>query len=379
MQNKKYVIVTHKLYHGVSQDMYKYLKKKKIKTLLIEHDISNAKNRITHYSYFNGKKEIKNDTFNWNFLPDTVCYVKDFIYTFLSLLFNWKKFDVYVGAGGFNVLAGIFLKKLRKVKKVIFYTIDYIPKRFSNNFLNKIYHKIDKYCVKNSDETWNLSPRMVKARKQFNDMSFKKYNKQKWVPVGVWLDELPKNLKRVKNRKQLIFVGHILEKQGLQLVLKAIPSIIKKIPNFNFVVIGGGPYLETLKQMASDLDINNFVEFKGPIYDHKKVNHYLGKSHLSIAMYDKKLDYFTYYADPTKLKTYLAMGLPILLTDVSYNARDIEKAGCGKIVKYDPKTLSLTIIELLKDERIIKKYSNNAKEYIKSYNWNKIFRENLGV
>ena len=47
----------------------------------------------------------------------------------------------------------------------ILYTPHYSPKRFSNNIVNKIYHFIDKICVLNSDEVWNVSSRIHDVRK----------------------------------------------------------------------------------------------------------------------------------------------------------------------------------------------------------------------
>lgn len=371
----KVVIVTHKLFHGVAHDLYLYFRKKSTaKMLLIEHDFSSLETRRTYFTYFDGKKEIRKETFNWNFLPDFLCYIKDFIYSLIYILFWKESFDIFIGAGGFNALVGIILKKIGKVKKCIFYTIDYVPERFRNKLLNKIYHLIDKYCVRNADETWNVSPKMVKAREKYNKMSRKIYNRQKLVPIGIWLEEFQKiKVKKIKDKKQLIFVGHILAKQGLQLVLRAIPKIVKEVPNFNFLIIGDGPYLKELKKLASELKINNYVEFLGPIFDMKKLIYFLKRSHLAVAMYNKELDTFTKYADPTKLKTYLAAGLPIILTDVPHNAKDIEKSGCGKIVKYDVDELYKAIVKFLNDEMLLEKSSKNAINFAKNYDWNKIF------
>ena len=99
----------------------------------------------------------------------------------------------------------------------------------------------------------------------------------------------------------------------------------------------------------------------------------MADSALAIAMYDKTKDTFTYYADPTKLKDYLSAGLPILLTDVPFNAQDIQKASCGIIVQYDSKILAKAIIKVLQDEKTLHTYRNNAITYIQKFDWEKIF------
>ena len=56
------------------------------------------------------------------------------------------------------------MKTLGWVDKVVFYTIDFTPRRFKNKILNNFYLLIDKWCVKFADEVWNLSERMFEAR-----------------------------------------------------------------------------------------------------------------------------------------------------------------------------------------------------------------------
>ncbi len=373
----KYVIVTHSVFTGASQDLYKYLKKNKISSLLLEHSFSIKKDRISKFTYFNGEKEDIKNTKDYKFLPDNICYIKDILYSFFGILFNKRKYDVYVGAGGFNAFPGIFLRLFGKVKKTIFYTIDYVPTRFSNKLLNSIYHSIDKFCVKHTDQTWNLSPKMSEGRQEYNNMPVEKYKKQKVVPIGIWTNELPNDIQKHQDKRQLVFVGHLIEKQGVQIILRAIPDIIKVIPDFYFLIIGDGEFKINLENIVKDLGIQEYVCFKGAIYDNSIINKYLGESHIAAAMYDKKLDRFTCFADPTKLKVYLAMGLPIILTDVPHNANDIQNKGCGKIIEYNEESVKNAVIALLQDEERLDEYSRNAVGYMKKYDWNLVFEDAL--
>ncbi|MCZ7355909.1 MAG: glycosyltransferase [Candidatus Methanoperedens sp.] len=375
--DKKYAIITHHLFTGAGQDLYRFLKKNNTRyVLLVQHSFSSLPDRKTTFTEFNKNKENIIECLDYKLFPDTIIYIKDFFYSFFGIFFNKNKFDLIVGCGGFNALSALSLKWAGKCEKVVFYTIDYAPIRFNNKFLNKIYHSIDKICVRYCDQTWNLSPRMAEGRGKYNNMPTEKYNKQKVVPIGVWLEDLPQINKKY-GRKTLIFVGHLLEKQGVQLVLKAIPEITNKIRDFNFIIIGNGEYETELKKLAYHLEIDKYVEFRGPIYDSKELNKILGKSHIAVAMYDNGKASFTYYADPTKLKTYFAMGLPVLLTDIPYNAHEIERCHCGKIIRNNVESIKSAIIELIENEDILKEYSINATKYIKQFDYNEIFMRNL--
>lgn len=371
--NKNYGIITHRLFNGAGQDLYRYLKKNDAQyLLLVQHSFSSAPDRRTSFTEFKEGNENVKQGIDYRFLPDQIVYIKDFLYSLYGILLNKNRFYLIVGCGGFNALSGLLLKWMHKCEKVVFYTIDYSPNRFSNPMMNRIYHAIDKLCVKYCDQTWNLSSRMAEGREYTNNMSIKDYPNQKVVPIGIWFEDLPEIEKKFE-RKTLVFVGHLLEKQGVQLVLQAIPEVKKTIKDFCFIVIGTGNYESTLRKQVQDLMIEENVVFKGPIYDSQELNSILGKSHLAVALYSREHDTFTYYADPTKIKTYLAMGLPVLITDVPHNAHEIEQNECGKLIDYDVKNVSDSIIEMFVDDCILEKYSENAKKYAHQFDWNTIF------
>ena len=220
---------------------------------------------------------------------------------------------------------------------------------------------------------------MAEGREKYKCLKKELYNKQRVVPVGVWYDRVPRKDFSEIEKQTLVFMGHILEKQGIQCVLDAVPQIIKEIPKFKFLVIGDGIYLQTLKQKTKDLDIEKYVNFAGFIKNHQKIEKILSKCAISIAMYKQgnlKTN-FTYFADPAKLKNYLAAGLPVLLTNVPYNAKEIEKNKCGIIIDYNKDKIAKAVINLIKDEKTLKEYRQNAIEYVKQFDWNLIFSKNL--
>ena len=204
---------------------------------------------------------------------------------------------------------------------------------------------------------------------------------QKVVPVGVWLDRIHIPRFEEINKHTLVFMGHITEKQGVQHILDAVPSIIEKIPDFNFLVIGGGNFFDSLKSQAARLNITDHVTFTGYVKEHKDIEEMISRSAVAVALYDKHDAKgnisFTYFSDPAKLKTYLACGLPVLVTDVPYNAEDIQAKGCGKIITSDVVSVTSAVIELMANESKLQEYRKNALDYAKRYNWSTIFADAL--
>jgi len=372
----KIVIATHVYSPGPSQEMRKYLIQNKIDELLwISHPLfyDNKLKGSGFEKYIHGKLQIEKYS-KIKEESQIKSYILHFYKTIKFVLKNKEKYDLFIGYDNLNALAGIFLKKMKKVKKTIYYVVDYSPIRFENKILNKIYHWIESYCAKNCDETWNLSQRMIDARLKFKGIKID--SKQKVVPMGIWYNEIKRYKFNEINQHQIVFVGHILEKQGIQYVLNAIPQIIKQIPDIQLIIIGDGPYLQNLKDIVSKLKINKNIEFLGFVKDQNKVNKILAKSALALALYSKEdpLRNYTYYSDPGKIKTYLGAGVPILITNVPHNAKEIQDKGCGEIVNENKEIISKKIIQIIKNKNILSQYRKNTEKYAKNFDWNRIFQ-----
>jgi len=377
LKYKNVVIVTHEATTGPALDLRDYLIAKTTNLLFISHPLLFVPTSYAKSSYFelykNGKLKKKYIAFHFKG-PELLHYLKDSILTFYWMMTSGIKWDLYIGNGNLNAFVGLMLRVLGKVNRVVFYCIDYVPKRFDNPTLNNFYHQIDKLAVQYCDKTWNLSHRMAVARRKKWSKNFKN---QITVPIGGWFDRIKrKPLDQVHN-SEIIYMGAILEKQGIQLVIKAMTEIKKVIPNVSLVIIGRGPYENELKKLTKKLKLEKHVKFLGYIEDHKTVENIIAKSSLAMAMYNPNNNPFTYYTDPGKVKAYLASGVPVIITDLPFVAKQIERAKCGVIVEYNEKSLAGKIIEFLKDKNKLKKYRLNAVKFAKAYDWNKVFEKAL--
>ncbi len=376
--DKKYVIITHRLFTGAGQDLYRFLKKNSTNyVLLVQHSFSSVPNRKTTFSEFKNNKQNIRECLDYKFLPDLIVYAKDFLYSFFGILFNRNKFDLIVGCGGFNALSALLLKWMRKSEKVVFYTIDFDPNRFNNYLLDKLYLMIDKICVRYADQTWNLCERMIEGRGKYNNMAPERFNRQKTVPVGIWLDDLSELRHRKVDKKILVFCGHLMEIQGIQLVLEAIPEIVKSVPSFKSMIVGEGEYTKTLMDLVRYLKIEQYVEFKGPIYDQKVLIKILCSARAGIAPYKEEGNLSVYFADSTKPKVYLACGLPLIITKVAWIHEEVEKRNMGIVINYDKQQLIAAVVKLMTDDKFYLMCKRNANQFVVDLDWSKIFGKAL--
>jgi len=367
----KYIIATHYCVYGAAHALREFLiQNKSNRVLFIAHPLNTGNEKSYIEVIDNGTIQSKNISSIRTRFP-IANYLIEILLTLIWVLAKRRKYHLFIGVDNLNTLTGLVLRFLGRVKKVIYYTIDYSPQRFQNKILNYLYHKIDYICVKHADVIWNVSPRIAKGREKIKGINY--LDKQKVVSIGIWPDRVKITPFKKRKQHQLVFLGHLLEKQGVQLVIDAIPNIIKKIPDFHFLIIGGGEYESILKNQVKKLKLNKYVTFTGWIKDRQKLDKILSESVCAIAPYSPNNAGFSYYADPTKIKDYLSAGLPVIMTNVSHNAYEIQKNKCGIVVPYEKTKIASAIIKLLSNKELLIEYRRNALKYIKKYDWNRIF------
>jgi glycosyltransferase involved in cell wall biosynthesis len=303
-------------------------------------------------------------------VPEPYRYFFDLLIT-LWWIMRFGPVDVLIGCGNLNAFAGIILRKVGLVRRVIFYAIDYVPYRFDQRLLNVIYHWIECICATKSDCVWNLSPAMVDARAQAG-IAPAHAAPQLIVPMGSGFD-ISQRVMPKKDPATIAFVGHLLEKHGVQIALQALPEVLRVVPDARMLVMGTGPYENELKCLARRLGVADYVEFTGFIEDFSVIQRRLAQSTVGIALYLDNLDRWTKYADPGKIKDYLAAALPIITTAVPPAAQRLAMIGAGVIVDPVPTSVATELIRLLTNRTTLARMSQLALLAAKEYDWDNIF------
>lgn len=370
---KNIVIVAHKFLPQMDDDLALYLNKRKYHVTHINHSFPDAKDRrscLTEYKSGKISNEIK--TLDYKFLPEIFIYLKELFFTFRWLRHSDKKFDLYIGMDGLCSLFGLMLRYFCLCRKVVYWSVDFVPiNRFNNNWKSFIYHRINIFACKQADEVWDLSPRMAKGRAKYFNLGKLAYKSHKVVQNGIWLNRITNVPYSKCEKNTLVFMGHLMKKQGVQFIIKRIPEIIKKIPNFKFKIIGEGNYKKDLESLVNSKSVKKYCLFLGRLSNIDLENE-ISKSCVAIAPYILSRDSYTYYADPGKVKTYLACGVPLLLTDLPWNAHEIEKNKCGLVILDKGQNLVEKLTYIMQPKINIK-FRKNAIEYSKTFDYEKIF------
>ncbi|OGD52697.1 hypothetical protein A3K80_04345 [Candidatus Bathyarchaeota archaeon RBG_13_38_9] len=369
--NKNIVVVGHitEIY-GPVQALINYFKKNVNEFTSILHpfsytSISESENNL----FIRGKSEkiIRQKNIKSS---EVISFLQHFLLTFCFLLRrNKRKIDIYVGADNLSAFVGILLKKIHITDEVVFYIIDYTPKRFENRYMNFLYHSLTIFCVRNCDYTWNISKRIADLLAGKTSVS-----KQRnfVVPVGIELEKIQHAPENEVRRNLLIFAGHLTRQKGIELVIEAMKDIVKEVPEAKLEIVGVGPYEHELKAITERNFLNDHIKFMGYL-DHNLLLRYLPTCGIALATYPADPDSITYYADPTKPKEYLACGLPVVITNVSWIANIINSVPMGISINYNTVELKNAIVKLMKDDVFYEACRRNALKFIFDLSWDTIY------
>jgi glycosyltransferase involved in cell wall biosynthesis len=105
------------------------------------------------------------------------------------------------------------------------------------------------------------------------------------------------------NHFRLVVVSTLIKRYGVQTTIKAIPLLLKAIPELKVDVVGRGEYRPELEKLARDLGVEEYLNFTGFV-DHDEVASYIARAHVGLApMIDD-------VGVSNKLFEYFAMGTP---------------------------------------------------------------------
>lgn len=349
-------IINGKIHEVPVINLIELLKYKKMDFIYIRHSMNGEfKSKLFYYSKGMLKKEKTIFTIR-KFAP--LRYITEIISTFFAICKN--KSIVYIGVDPLNAFTGIMLKKINRTNKVIFYTADYSDVRFKNKILDWFYHSIDRYCVKNANEVWNVSTRIKRIRK---NMGLHR-SKNIYLPNVPSL-EYKKYIHNKKNKYHLVTLGILSDQLDFSRLFKAINELKALYPQIKLKIIGDGPKRKYLERYVLKLGIEKYIKFYGYL-NHNDALKEISTSGIGIALYNGKWN-FNYYGDSLKCREFFSLGLPVITTDTHSTVEEIQKYHAGIVCKLNKEEYKEAIKTIL-----------NKYEEFRSATY-KIHKKNLNV
>ena len=207
---------------------------------------------------------------------------------------------------------------------------------------------------------------------------------QRSVPISVIqhtpsFDDLPEIRPlpaRAKPTFDIAYVGIFGKEIGsVDLILRALPDVIREDPNIRLLIAGASPGHRELETAIQGMGIGKHVVLAG-IIPREDLAGWLRNGDLGVICY--AVDRMTNTTVSNKLFHYMAAGLPVLSTAMAPTARIIEETQCGVVIppEANHKDIAQIILRLKNSpEKCSAMAHNGIKAIREKYNWEVDFKE----
>jgi glycosyltransferase involved in cell wall biosynthesis len=189
------------------------------------------------------------------------------------------------------------------------------------------------------------------------------------IPMGTWLSRVPT---ASYAGKRVAFVGTLAPEKGIDVLLGALALI-----DVEADIVGGGSMEQHVRDSVTRLGLDARVRVHGFVPDHRDVERIVGAASVAVAPYDPAEESYARFADPGKLKTYLAAGLPVVLTAVPPNANELAREAGAEIVAFEPAALARGIEKALADAGEWQRRHDAALVYAARFDWERLLGDAL--
>lgn len=237
----------------------------------------------------------------------------------------YPKIDIFLSAHGIEVW-----KKFSFFKRFFLRKITILPVSNYTKNLMKIFNNF-------FDTNFKLLFNSIELNEQVNYFSKNIYNHQDFNLLSV--SRLDKN----DNYK------------GIDSVIKTIPLLIKQIPNLKYTIVGKGDDKDRLEKLAKDLNVEEYVKFKGFV---ENVEPYY--QHCDIFILPSKGEGFgIVYLEAMKYKK------PCIACDEGGQTDVVLDNKTGYLCKYDNvECLASKVIDLYKNVTKRKQFGENGYKHL---------------
>jgi rhamnosyl/mannosyltransferase len=183
------------------------------------------------------------------------------------------------------------------------------------------------------------------------------------VPNGVDLDQYYPG--KARRGRDVLFAGRLIYYKGLDYLLKAMPAVLKAVPDARLVIAGNGPLRQELQALAAKLGISTSVSWLGRYTDDQFRGLCQGCGVFVLPSIHKT------EAFGIVLLEAMACGAPVITTDIS--GTEYAVRGAGIVVRpKDSGQLAEAITSVLKDQDAASSMSKKSLDKARGFEWKKI-------
>ena len=182
------------------------------------------------------------------------------------------------------------------------------------------------------------------------------------VPLAVDTDRYhPLRSEKSTSDPLILSVGRLIERKGHDVVLRALPGLLKEFPELRYVIAGQGPERIALESLAKALGIEQHVQFTGKVSDDELVSLY---QNATLLVLPTRAQGASVEGFGLVFLEAAACGLPCIAGASGGVPEAVRHAETGLLVPPEDVTaFSEAVSALLKDPSLRESMSRNARRF----------------
>lgn len=312
----------------------------KLVVFVIMPDSSNGFNLVRLYK----RGKLIEEKQAWTSENKFLYYASWYFYQNFFMIKYFNRDEKFVLIGGHPLsFFGMSLQKLLRKVTFVFMIGDYFP---TEKIIYYLFQKLKEYYHKHIPYSYYLSDPVNKI------MNGKVLNTQnrKTVMWGVNPRKIQRNVKACQFN--ILFVGLVKDSQGIELLFNFLH--LHKKYSLKIIGITHGNLYEHYQKIIKDLHISNQVYYPNKFFSTEELDDISKTCFVGVAPYLTGKAYGTHFVDPGKIKAYLEMQLPVIMTNTSAVVKYIKEYGSGEIIENNISAFA----------KAIKKITKNYEAYV---------------
>jgi glycosyltransferase involved in cell wall biosynthesis len=164
----------------------------------------------------------------------------------------------------------------------------------------------------------------------------------------------------------ILYPGSLNHHQGVDIAIRAVTLIKDKIPGLEFHIYGEGSEFENIARLIQDLGLQTHV-FLRPSVPHAEILRIMEQADLGVD--PKRTDGFANEAFGTKIFEFMALGVPVAVSDTLTNKYYFNESVVRFCRGGDAEDLARSILALHQDKETTKRQVQTASQFVRAYEW----------
>lgn len=169
-----------------------------------------------------------------------------------------------------------------------------------------------------------------------------------------------------RGRFTLLYPGTLNWHQGLDIAIRAFAKISEQVPHADFHIYGEGPSKPFLASLIKELKVGRRVELR----EARRIREIAGiMEGADLGIVPKRKDNFGNEAFSTKIFEFMAMGVPVIVSDTKIDRYYFNDSLVRFFKGGDEDDLARCMLELIEHPERRRELVKNATEYIEKNDW----------